>query len=314
MKTSNENWDDIYPMTPWPPLMINVALTGMVPTRKQSRFVPITEKEIIEDGICCLEAGAVSLHLHVRDENEEPDYRADRYAEIITGIRKKFPRAVLCASTSGRIHKEFEKRSEVIGLKGNARPDMASLTLSSLNFPGRASVNEPGMVKDLAQAMLDNGIRPELEVFDSGMVNTARYLQKKEILKDPLFFNLIIGSMHSCQARVSDLVQLRSVLPSGAGWAAGGIGVFQLKANVTAMLMGGHIRVGLEDNLWMDAEKTRPASNIELVERLKRIAAEVGRPLATIDQARKMMLGAGSSDSTSARTCTAPGVPECVLP
>jgi uncharacterized protein (DUF849 family) len=290
--------------------MINVALTGMVPTRAQSAHVPLTEAEIIEDGIRCLEAGAVSLHLHVRDENEEPCYRADRYAEIITAIRRRFPRAVLCASTSGRIHKEFEKRSEVLGLTGDARPDMGSLTLSSLNFPARASVNEPSMVRDLAQAMLDNGIRPELEVFDSGMVNTARFLQKKGILKDPLFFNLIVGSMHSCQARVSDLVQLRSVLPHGAAWAAGGIGVFQQKANVTAMLMGGHIRVGLEDNLYMDAGKTRPASNIELVERLKRIAAEIGRPLATFEDARRIMLGEGA---TSDRTGTAAEAPEYVL-
>jgi 3-keto-5-aminohexanoate cleavage enzyme len=270
-------------------LIINVAATGMIPEKNDNPHVPITPDEIAEDCQACYGAGASIFHLHARDENGKPAYDSGLYREIITKVRNKCPGAIVCVSTSGRVFKSFEQRSEVLNLEGNARPDMASLTLGSLNFPKQASINEPKMIQALAEKMHRAGIVPELEIFDMGMLDYAKYLIDRKILHAPLYFNLLLGSLGTLSATPFHLSTLAVSLPPNATWAAAGIGRFQFYVNCLAITMGGHVRVGLEDNLYLDDGKEKPATNLMLVERLVRVAKSVEREICKPDEARKIM-------------------------
>lgn len=283
------NTEDPHPLKPYDKLIINAAITGMVPRKKDTSYLPVTVDEIIEDAVKCVHTGASILHLHARDKNEEPTYKAEVYAKIIEGIRRECPDVIICVTTSGRTYNEFKKRSEVLDLDGFVKPDMASLTLGSLNFPNQVSVNEPEMIMKLAEKMRSKGIKPELEVFDTGMVNTAKYLYRKEFINPPFYFNIILGSIYSTQAKVSDLSYLLSLLPQGAVWSGGGIGIFQLKVNSASIIMGGGVRVGLEDNLWYDNNRTELSTNVRSIQRLRRIAAEIGREIASAEETRNIL-------------------------
>ncbi len=184
---------------------------------------------------------------------------------------------------------DFEKRSECLHLTGDAKPDMASLTLGSLNFPTGASVNAPDMIERLAVTMKDNGIRPELEAFDIGMIGYARYLERKGILEGRKYFNLLLGSLGSAPATPGELAAMVAALPDDSTWSAAGIGMFQLPMNTAAILAGGGVRVGLEDALHYDFARTQLATNEQLVQRIARLAAELQRPLATAAEARDMI-------------------------
>ncbi len=277
-----------YPLEPYPKVIINAAITGMIPVKTETPHVPITEEEIIEDAVECHKAGASIVHLHVRDEKGKPDYKAERYQKIICGIRKRCD-IIICVSTSARVFQDFEKRSEVLFLKGDAKPEMASLTLGSFNFPKQASVNSPEIIFKLAETMIEQNIKPELEVFDSGMLNYARYLDKKLPLPRPLYFNLLLGSLGGIPGRPRDLSYLVSQLPENSLWIAAGIGLFQLPVNITALVKGGGVRIGLEDNIYYDFKKKVLATNRQLIERIVRIAKELGREIATPDETRKTL-------------------------
>jgi uncharacterized protein (DUF849 family) len=176
--------------------ILNFTPTGMIPTRQMTHKVPLSPEEIVEQVLEVAELGVNMVHLHARDpETGLPTYRKEVYAKIIDGIRKHNKELVLCVSTSGRNFTEFEQRSEVLELNEDLKPDFGSLTLSSLNFNKQASVNEPQMIKDLAKKMMDNEMRPELEAFDLGMINYAKYLIRKELIKPPYYFNLILGNI-----------------------------------------------------------------------------------------------------------------------
>ncbi len=270
-------------------LIINVALAGMIPTKEDNPHVPMTPDEIAEDCYGCYRAGASIFHLHARDENGEPTYRSDLYRDIITKVRNRCPDAIICVSTSGRVFKSLEQRSEVLNLDGDTKPDMASLTLGSLNFPNQASVNEPQMIQALAEKMNERGIVPELEIFDMGMLDYAKYLIDRKILHEPFYFNLLLGSLGTLAATPFHLSSLITHLPPNATWAAAGIGKFQFYVNSMAIVMGGHVRVGLEDNIFMDANKQKPATNLMLVERLVKLAGMVEREICKPHEARRMI-------------------------
>lgn len=270
-------------------LIINLAPTGMVPTTADNSSVPVDLGTIAADAAVCRSAGASMIHLHARDENQAPAWRAEVYREIVLAVRDKCPDLIVVVSTSGRTHGAFEQRSDVLDLDGNAKPDMASLTLGSLNFPKQASLNEPSMIRRLADTMRDRGIVPELEVFDFGMLDYAKYLIERGVLREPFYFNLLLGSLGTMSATPFNLASLVMQLPQGATWAAAGIGRFQLAMNSLAVVTGGHVRIGLEDNLFMDPGKTRPASNGELVKRIARVAQAVERPVATPLEARAII-------------------------
>jgi uncharacterized protein (DUF849 family) len=281
------------PVRPYAPLIINAAVTGIVPSREDTPHLPASEEEILADGLACVEAGASILHIHARDEAGRPSMEAERYARIIEGLRKERPEAVVCVTTSGRMEPGFEARAAVLDLDGAAKPDMASLTLSSMNFPRQAVLNPPDTVMGLAERMREKGVKPELEVFDTGMVNAFRYLWRKGLIGPPFYMNLILGSIYAAQAGMRDLVHMVGMLPEEVVWAAGGVGVSQLRVNAAAVLMGGHVRVGLEDNIWYDEAKKELTTNVRSIRRILRIAAELGREIASPDRTREM-LGLGA--------------------
>ena len=254
-------------------LIINFTPTGLIPTRKMTPHVPILPEEIVEQVNEAAAIGVNMVHLHAREPDTGlPSHKKEIYARIIAGIREKNPDLLLCVSTSGRVFNDFEKRSEVLDLDGDLKPDFGSLTLSSLNFNKQASVNDPEMIKGLARKMLDRGIKPELEVFDHGMVNYAQYLIDKGLLTPPYYFNLILGNIACAQANMLNLGLMIKELPPDSFWSVGGIGRFQLSMNVAAITFGGGVRIGLEDNIWFDEERTQLATNRKLVERVLLIA------------------------------------------
>lgn len=270
-------------------LIINLAPTGMVPTKSQTPHVPLSPAEIAADAARCVAAGAAIVHLHARDENGAPTYRADVYREIIAAVRALCPRVIICVSTSGRTFKTLEQRAAALDLEGECKPEMASLTLGSLNFPRQASINEPEMIAALAARMHERGITPELEIFDWGMIDYAKYLLDRGVLRPPLYFNVLLGSLGTLAARPLHLAMLVESLPDGATWAGAGIGRYQFAVNSWAIAMGGHVRVGLEDNIFLDVEKQHPATNEELVRRLAHLAAACEREIATPDEARTLI-------------------------
>ena len=277
------------PLRPYDPLIINAAITGMVPRSATVPAVPVTARQIVEDAVRCHQAGATILHLHARDANEAPDWRREAYAEFMPEIRARCPGVVLCVSTSGRTFGEFEKRADVLGLEGDAKPDMASLTLGSLNFRTEASVNTPDMIVRLAETMIAAGIRPELEIFDTGMVSLAAELADRGLLPGPLYANLLLGSVNTAPARARDLVHLVDSLPPGTVWAAAGIGAFQLPINAIAIFMGGHVRTGLEDNPHLDHRTRESATNELLVRRVAQLGELAQRTIATSRETREML-------------------------
>ncbi len=229
-------------------LIINFTPTGMIPTKEMTPHVPVTVSEIIEDVHEAIEIGITMVHLHAREEiTGIPTYKSDIYGKIIEGIRKYSTELIICVSLSGRGIKEFVHRASPLQLDGNLKPDMGSLTLSSLNFNKTESVNSPEMIQKLAIEMKNKGILPELEAFDAGMINYAKYLEKKGILQSPHYFNLLLGNIACAQADLLHAGLMVRDLPDNSYWSFAGIGDDQLKMNSIAIAADGGVRVGLED-------------------------------------------------------------------
>ena len=259
-------------------IVINFTPTGMIPTKEMTPHAAISPQEIIEDVHRAWELGITMVHLHARDEQTgKPTYKAEVYGEIIAGIRRFAPELILCVSLSGRDFGEFEKRAEPLQLDGDLKPDMGSLTLSSLNFNRQASINTPEMIQKLAATMLERGIVPELEAFDSGMINYAKYLIRKGLLQAPYYFNLIVGNIACAQADLMHMGVMIGDLPEQSTWSIGGVGDCQFRVNAIGVAAGGGVRVGLEDNIWFDVHRTRLASNFELLERILAVAVAADR-------------------------------------
>jgi uncharacterized protein (DUF849 family) len=266
-------------------LIINAAITGMVPTKSQTPYVPITPAEIVADVRRCYSAGATIVHLHAREPDGTPTYRREVYAEIISRVRDEFPELIISASCSGRLHGAISQRSEVLQLM----PDMASLTLGSMNFPTQASVNAPATIAALALQMQQNGIVPELELFDLGMAEYCHYLIRKNIIREPYYANILLGSLGTLSASADNLCAMLRALPQGTIWSGAGIGLFQFYVNSLAVVMGGHVRVGLEDSIYQDWSTKLLATNAGLIERVVRVAESVGRTIATCREAREII-------------------------
>lgn len=268
-------------------LVINLCPTGMIPRTEKCPHVPISPKEIALEIKRCYELGVSMAHIHARDANQEPSWNPEIYSEILNEIRHYTPDVIIVVSTSGRNWNELDKRSA--SLLVNPGPDMGSLTLGSLNFPNQVSANSPQTIKGLLSIMNDNQIVPELEIFNTGMINYAQHLIDKSLLKPPFYFNLIFGSLGSASLNATNIGAMISSLPQNATWSLGGIGRFQLSANTIAVALGGHVRVGLEDNPYYNWSTKNDASNPRLVERIVRIAKEFGREMASPQEARKLI-------------------------
>lgn len=270
----------------------------MIPTKDMTPHVPLSVAEIVEDVLKAFEIGITMVHLHARDAvTGEPTYKKEIYAKIVEGIRKFAPELVICLSLSGRNFGELEQRSDPLLLDGNLKPDMGSLTLSSLNFNKTASINAPDMIANLAAIMKDKGIVPELEAFDIGMINFAKYLIKKNLIEPPFYFNLLFGNIACSQANLLHSGVMINDLPESSYWSLAGIGNEQLKMNSLSLAFGGGVRVGLEDNIWYDTGRTRLATNSDLLERINVIANANGRKVMHPRDFRKLMkmkVGRGS--------------------
>ncbi len=269
------------------PLIVNLAPTGMVPTRQHSPKVPLQPDEIVADVLGCAQLGVSMVHLHARDADGAPTYRKDVYARIISGIREHRPDLVIVASCSGRGGISLEQRSEVLTLEDDLKPDMASLTLASLNFPSAASVNAPETVAGLARRMKDAGIKPELEIFDLGMANVMHYLLDRGMIEPPCYANLLFGNLASAQPRYLDIGSVVSALPAGTVFSLAGLGASQLPVAAMAVAGANGVRIGLEDNLWLDRDRQEQAANLDLVERVHALAGAVDRPIMTPAQLRQ---------------------------
>lgn len=271
-------------------LIINFTPTGMIPTKDMTPHVPVSVSEIVQDVLQAVEIGITMVHLHARDEETgKPTYLAETYGKIIEGIRKYSKDLVLCVSLSGRGIKEFVNRAAPLQLEGDLKPDMGSLTLSSLNFNKTESMNAPEMIKKLAEEMNKKGIMPELEAFDSGMINYAKYLIAKGLLKAPHYFNLLLGNVACAQADLLHAGIMVRDLPEKSFWSFAGIGNAQLMMNSIAIASGGGVRVGLEDNIFYDQKRTRLAKNSELIQRVHTIAEANERKVMPPKELRQIL-------------------------
>jgi uncharacterized protein (DUF849 family) len=266
-------------------LIINAAITGCVLTQADNPRLPVTRAEIVACARRVYQAGASIVHLHARDAQQKPASDAASWIELVSAVRYACPDLIVCVSLTGRHGEDVQQRAAALA----ARPEMASLTLGSLNFPTQASVNAPQIVTELAGRIRQCGAVPELEVFEPGFINYAAYLVRKAILRPPYYFNLILGSLGSSPLDLVGLGHMLSLLPEGSVWAAGGIGRYQLDANVMAMTVGGHVRVRLEDNIYYDRHRRRLADNVQLVDRVVAIARHLGREPASGDEARRII-------------------------
>ncbi len=271
-------------MDGYKPMVVNVALTGAVPSKADNDAVPLTPAEIVADVLACADAGASVFHIHVRAEDGSPVHRRDLYEAIFGPIRAARRELILCASTSSRVDPDLAARMVGLEVDPALRPDMASLTLGSFNFPSRPSVNPPDQIRALLERMQELDIRPELEVFELGMVNTLHQLAHQGLIPDPPVVNILLGSMGSLPAFVGDLARVVERLPAGSEWAAAGVGRFQRSMVLAAAIMDGNVRTGLEDNPIGDGSGVW--SNRHAVEAAVEAARVAGRTVATAAEAR----------------------------
>ena len=268
------------------PCIITVAITGSVPRREDNPAVPITIAEQIESTHAAFEAGASLAHLHVRNDDQSTTSDPGRFLALKEGLEKHCPGMILQFSTGGRSGVGAER-----GLMLRHRPDMASLSTGSCNFPTRVYDNSPELIDDLAQKMRDYNIKPEIEIFDLAMLYNALDMAGDGRITGPLHVQFVLGVKNALPARREilefEVAQLRSLAPD-ATWAAAGIGRFQLEVNRWVLEMGGHCRTGLEDNIRMDRSTLAP-SNAALVKRVVDLCPEYDRRPATTDEARRIL-------------------------
>lgn len=265
-------------------LIITVAPTGNVPTKELNPNTPITTEEIVDTIEKCREIGASIAHVHVRDEEGKPTSERAKFKEVVDEIQRRKLDIIIQLSTGARGGGSgLEWRGQMLDLN----VEMASLATGSSNFPTSVNANSPELIEYLANKMYDNGIKPEIEAFDVGMIDNAKKLLKKGILKAPPHFNLVMNVPGSIAGTPRNLMFMVESLPEGATWTVSGIGPSQVQMLTMAIVMGGNTRTGLEDTLLMS--KGVIATNEALVQRVVDIARAVGREIATPDEARKIL-------------------------
>lgn len=271
-------------------VVVNFVPTGMIPTKEMTPHVPVSINEIVDDVHQAYELGITMVHLHARDpETGEPTYHEDVYGRIIEGIRSFSQDLIVGVSLSGRTFSRFEERSAPLRLESDLKPDMGSLTLSSVNFNRQVSVSSPEMIVRLAAEMKKRNIAPELEAFDIGMINYAKYLEKKGLLEAPHYFNLILGNIACAQADLLHASVMINELPKNSYWSLAGIGDSQLKMNSVAIAAGYGVRVGLEDTIWFDTARSRLARNADLIQRIHRLAGANERGIMKPEELRRRL-------------------------
>ena len=268
------------------PCIICVAITGSLPRREMNPAVPITVAEQVESTQAAFEAGAAICHAHVRNDDQTPSSDPEKFARLKEGLETHCPGMIIQFSTGGRSG-AGQERGGMLPL----RPDMASLTVGSNNFPARVYENPPDLVDWLAAEMLAHGIKPEIEAFDLSHIHQAAAMQADGRLKGPSYVQFVMGVKNAMPADrdVFDyyIRTVERLLP-GSEWCAAGIGRHQIEVNEWCVAAGGHARTGLEDNIRMNRETLAP-SNAALVERVVEICDRHERPVATPAEARAML-------------------------
>lgn len=266
-------------------LIITACICGAEVTKKHNPAVPYTVEEIASEARRSYEAGASIIHLHVREDDGTPTQSAARFKSCMDAIYEKCPDIIIQPSTGGAVGMSDEERLQPVTLC----PEMATLDCGTCNFGGDdIFVNTENMIIRFAEKMTERGIKPEIEVFDKGMIDMAIRLHKKGFIKAPMHFNLVMGVNGGISGEPRDLVFMRESIPQDATFTTSGIGRFEFPMVTLSILMGGHARVGFEDNVYLS--KGVPAgSNADLVAKTVRIAGELGREIADPAEARRIL-------------------------
>ncbi len=267
-------------------LIITVGITGSRITKQQTPYIPTTPQEIAQSGIEAWKAGASILHIHVRDpETGLGTQDISMFEEVVGRIRSETD-AILCLTTSGIPGRNLQFEERLVPLSLN--PELVSFDAGSINMRESVFLNPPEFLEMLAKETLAKGIKPELEVFEVGMVETCNRYLEKGLLQPPLHFQFVLGVLGGMPATAKSLLHLLEILPQGSTWSVIGIGPGQLPMAMMAMAMGGHVRVGLEDNIYY-SRGVLAKNNAQLVERVVRITKEFGRDIATPQESRKIL-------------------------
>jgi 3-keto-5-aminohexanoate cleavage enzyme len=265
------------------PLLITAAIVGAEVTRDQSPYVPYTPEELAAEAVRCWQAGAQMVHLHVRQPDGTPSQSKSLFAQALALIRASCP-ILVQFSTGGAVGMDVEERIEALSLL----PDMATLTTGSVNFGNDVFLNPPQVVRTIAHRLQQYGIRPEIECFDTGMVDTALRLAKEGLLTLPGHFNFVLGMPGGMGGSTTHLDFISSLVPADNTWSVAGIGRTELPLAAHAIAEGGHVRVGLEDNLYL-SKGVLARGSFELVQAVAALARSAGRPVATLEQARSLL-------------------------
>lgn len=268
------------------PVIITTAITGSRPRKADNPAVPVTPEEQIESTHEAFEAGSTLVHIHVRNPDESPGSDPDLFARVQEGVKKHCPGMIVQFSTGGRGRNQDER-----GAMLHLKPDMASLTTGSVNFPEGIYENPPDFIEGLAASMAEYGVKPEIEVFDAAMLYNAIKLAEKGLIEAPLHVQFVLGVPNAMPAHrplLEFLIsELKSLMPE-ATWSGMGIARNQLSVNQWCMELGGHTRTGFEDNIRFDKDRLAK-SNAELVARVADMASAHGRTVATPSEARALL-------------------------
>ncbi len=264
-------------------LIITAAITGAEVTRDIQPNLALTPDEIAEDAYQCYLAGASIIHVHARDEEGNPTQSYDVYKEIKDKIEAKC-NVIVQPSTGGATWHSAEERLQPVELK----PEMATLSTGTVNFGPDVFMNTEEYMEKFAARMKELGVKPEIEVFERGMIVNALKLVKKGLVDKPVHFDFVLGVPGACPGEIEDLVYFKQSIPADATWTVAGIGRYELPLATAAIVMGGHVRVGFEDNVYY-SKGVLADSNAQLVERIVRISKELGRVVATPDETREIL-------------------------
>ncbi len=268
--------------------IITVATTGAWPTKKENPNVPLTPKEIAEDVYECYKAGAAVAHLHMRDDEGKGTMSKEKFEETVTLIREKCD-IVLNLTTSGDLNATDETRQA--HLKA-LRPELGSFDCGSMNWLNNSLfINHPHFLEELGTNMKAWGVKPEIEVFDPGMIGNAAYYIKKRVLDTPAHFQFCMGAANGITGTMKDLIFMKDTLDRlapGSTWSCFGVGKYAMEMLYGAIALGGHVRVGMEDNV-MYGKGVLAKSNRQFVERARRVVEEYGNEVATPDEARNIL-------------------------
>ena len=264
-------------------LIITAALTGAEVTRADNPNLPVTPAEIAQAAYDCCQAGASIAHIHVRDAGGAPTQDGAVFKETIERIQEKC-NIIIQVSTGGAVGMSADERLQPVYLK----PEMASFSTGSVNFGDGVFLNPPAYLEQFALAMQEHGVKPEIEVFDVGMINNALRLVKKGLLPEPLHFDFVMGVPGGIPATLKNLLHLAESIPPVSTWTVAGMGRAQLPLATAAVLLGGHVRVGFEDNIYFE-KGVLAESNAQLVERVVRVARIHSREIASPDEARRIL-------------------------